>query len=109
MKTTSMRRIGFQILLASSVCLGCLRAGGCLSALGQNFNPCGSILTCDPAEFDLMTMDPTQPNWEYNPTCVIPGLFNCGTPITGLPGAATTTGTTGGGTTNPRAGGLTGT
>lgn len=89
MKTTTKWRTGLQILLATSLCGSIFQVGSCLSSLGRNFNPCGTILTCDPAEFDLMTMDPLQPNYDYNPTCVVPGLFNCTTPITGFPGAGT--------------------
>lgn len=93
MKTNSVRRIGLQILLASSVCGATFGFTGCLSAAAQNFNPCGTILECDPAEWDLMLMDPLTPNYDYNPTCPIPGLLNCEDPISGLTGATTGTGT----------------
>jgi hypothetical protein len=114
MKTNSVRRIGLQILLTSAVCGATYGVTGCLSSAATNFNPCGTILTCDPAEWDLMLMDPTQPNYDYNPTCAIPGLLNCDTPITGLGGVATTgttntntnttTGNRGGTTTGNRGG-----
>ena len=93
MKTNSVRRIGLQILLASSVCGASFGMTGCLSSAVQNFNPCGTVLNCDPAEWDLMQMDPLQPNYDYNPTCPIPGLLNCTDPISGLAGATTGTGT----------------
>lgn len=99
MKTTNKWRTGLQILLATSLCGSVFQVGSCLSSLGRNFNPCGTVLTCDPAEFDLLTMDPLEPDYNYNPTCVIPGLLNCTTPIVGDPGGAATTGTTTTGTT----------
>jgi hypothetical protein len=101
MQTNSVRRIGLQVVLASSVCGATFQLTGCLSSAAQNFNPCGTVLNCDPAEWDLMLMDPLEPNYDYNPTCPIPGLFNCEDPISGLAGAATTTtGTTGNTNTN---------
>ena len=113
MKINNLRRIGLQIVLVSAVCGATYSATGCLSAAATNFNPCGTILNCDPAEWDLLTIDPSQPDYSYNPTCPIPGLFNCSTPISGVPGAAgTTTGTTGTTTTNTNTstrGGTTGT
>ena len=119
MQTKNVRRIGLQLLLASSVCGATYSATGCLSAAATNFNPCGTVLNCDPAEFDLLTIDPTQPNYDFNPTCAIPGLFNCSTPITGVPGAAsaatsstsntnTNTGNRGGTNTGNRGGNNTG-
>jgi hypothetical protein len=97
MKTNSVRRIALQLVLASTVCGATYGVTGCLSAAATNFNPCGSILTCDPAEWDLMLMDTSQPNYDYNPTCPLPGLLNCDTPLVG--GGTSTTGTTTG-TTN---------
>jgi hypothetical protein len=94
MKTNSVRRIGLQILLASSVCGASFGVTGCLSSAVQNFNPCGTVLTCDPAEWDLMLMDPLEPNYDYNPTCPIPGLLNCEDSLSGG-GTVTDTGTTG--------------
>lgn len=112
MTTNSVRRIGLQILLASSVCGASFGLTGCLSSAASNFNPCGTVLTCDPAEWDLMLMDPTQPNWDYNPTCPIPGLLNCDSAISGIGGAVDTTTTnnnntsttSGRGTTNSTSG-----
>lgn len=93
MKTNNVRRIALQLVLASSVCGASYSVTGCLSSAASNFNPCGTVLTCDPAEWDLMRMDSSQPNYDYNPTCAIPGLFNCSDPITGIGGNASTTGT----------------
>jgi hypothetical protein len=91
MKTNSVRRIALQLVLASTVCGATYGVTGCLSSAATNFNPCGSILTCDPAEWDLMLMDTTQPNYDFNPTCALPALLNCDTPLVG---GGTTTGTT---------------
>ena len=93
MKTTTKWRTGRQILLATSLCGSVFQIGSCLSALARNFNPCGTILTCDPAEFDLLTIDPLEPDYDFNPTCVIPGLFNCTPPIS-VGGATSSTDTT---------------
>ena len=47
---------------------------GCAGRVARNFNPCGTILDCDPVEYDLM-MNPF-PDWSLDPTCTIPG--QCG-------------------------------
>jgi len=49
---------------------------GCFEALLM-VNPCGTILNCDP-DFWQFTVYPalTVPNWELDPSCVIPGA--CG-------------------------------
>lgn len=52
----------------------------------NGINPCGTILNCDPVEYDLLTRD--FPNWELDPTCTIPG--QCGT-VWPLVGGTTTT------------------
>lgn len=98
MKNLLRWRTGLQIVLAGSLC-GTMFQAGCLGALGRNFNPCGTILACDPAEFDLLTIDPLEPDYEFNPTCVLPGLFNCSTPISLLGGTGDNTGTGGTGLT----------
>jgi hypothetical protein len=78
MKTNSMRRIGLHLLLTSSVCGATYGVTGCLSAAATSFNPCGTVLNCDPAEWDTLRMG-SLPNYDYNPTCVVPGLgVNCG-------------------------------
>lgn len=102
MNTTKMRRLAIQATLAASVCGTTFQIAGCLSQVGQNFNPCGTVLNCDPTEWDAMFLD--VPDFNYNPTCTIPTLFNCETPISGATGANAdpgtgTTGTTTTGTT----------
>lgn len=113
MTTASKWRTWLQVVLASGLLGVTFGFGGCASAMYQNFNPCGTILNCDNAEFDLLHMDASQPNYEYNPTCVLPALVNCniGSPVNagwtvngpstgvnigaGTGGTAGTTGTTG--------------
>lgn len=41
----------------------------------NSVNPCGTVLNCDPVEYDLLTTD--FPDWNLDPTCTIPG--QCGT------------------------------
>ncbi len=47
---------------------------GCAGRVANNFNPCGTILDCDPLEYDLFTH--RFPDWSLDPTCTIPGM--CG-------------------------------
>ncbi len=110
MKTNTKWRTGLQVFLAIGLCGSAFQVGGCLAALGRSFNPCGTVLNCDPAEFDLITSDPLEPDYDFNPTCVIPGLFNCETPITvgTTPTGQTGTGTTTLGTTTTTTTGTTG-
>ncbi len=117
MRTASKWQVALQLALASALGGTAFQFGGCASAAYNNFNPCGTILNCDPAEWDLIHMDNNLPNFEYNPTCVIPGLLNCSTPIsagftpTGGVTPTPITGTTGttGTTTGTRTGTATGT
>lgn len=95
------RRIRLQtVMLTTTVALGSgwLFQAGCITTLAKNFNPCGTILNCDPAEYDLMMND--WPDWDLDPTCTIPG--QCGGVFPygggGLGGTAGTTASTGGGT-----------
>lgn len=46
----------------------------CLGKVVRNVNPCGTVLNCDPIEYDLLWAD--FPDFERDPTCTIPGL--CG-------------------------------
>ena len=73
---------------------------GCLNKIGRNVNPCGTILACDPAEWDWMMHNRDYPNWSIDPTCTIPG--QCGqwppnSSTVGQTGGTTTGGTTTGG------------
>ena len=52
---------------------------GCGGKLLRNVNPCGTILNCDPLEYDLAFND-HYPNYGADPTCTIPG-FCGGTPF----------------------------
>jgi len=55
--------------------LGCISmAARNLGRLSHNINPCGTILNCDPVEYDLLMN--SFPDWSKDPTCTIPGL--CG-------------------------------
>jgi hypothetical protein len=55
--------------------------------LVNNVNPCGTILNCDPVEYDLLTTD--FPDWDIDPTCTVPG--QCGSIWPGYPGGAADT------------------
>ncbi len=84
---------------------------GCLSKAARNINPCGTILNCNPTEWDWMFHNGDYPDYNADPTCVIPG--QCGTWPPTEPGqlggggsTTTTTGTTTTGTTTT--GGYTG-
>ncbi len=81
---------------------------GCGSKILNNFNPCGTILNCDPLEYDLAFSDGF-PDYDVDPTCTIPGFcdeINVPFPVspgggvgTLVPGGTTGTGnTTGTGT-----------
>jgi len=65
-----------QLVLATAVMGTTFQLGvGCLSRVAQAVNPCGTILNCDPLEYDLAFQD-WVPNYNIDPTCTIPGL--CG-------------------------------
>ena len=85
---------GLRIMLASSL-MGTVFQAGCLGKLASNVNPCGTILDCDPVEWDLMFHD--YPDWDIDPTCTIPGLCGGNWP----PSSTGGTGTTGDTTTTP--------
>ena len=55
--------------------VGSLSCTGMAEKVVNNVNPCGTILNCDPVEYDLLTTD--FPDWDLDPTCTIPG--QCGT------------------------------
>jgi len=52
---------------------------GCGGKILRNVNPCGTVLNCDPLEYDLLYQDHL-PNYALDPTCTIPG-FCGGTPF----------------------------
>lgn len=69
-------RIGVlaALILSSTLLLG-VTCQGVGEKLVNNVNPCGTILNCNPAEYDLVTTD--FPDYDKDPTCTIPG--QCGT------------------------------
>lgn len=81
----------FQVVAASALMGGVYGVEGCASAVLHNVNPCGTILNCDPIEYDNALNDHF-PDYSKDPTCTIPG-FCGGTPFPGTGGA--------GGNTNP--------
>lgn len=103
---TKYRFWTFALRLAMFTSLaGAMSITGCLNKIGRNINPCGTILACDPAEWDWMMHNRDYPNWSVDPTCTIPGQCgqwppNSDTVGSGGGGGGTTTGgTTTGGTT----------
>ena len=64
----------FAALATSIVLLMGVSCEGLGSKLVANVNPCGTILNCNPVEWDLLTTD--YPDWNKDPTCTIPG--KCG-------------------------------
>jgi hypothetical protein len=102
MKRRNFWQAGLQVMLASSLA-GTTFQAGCLGTIARNFNPCGTVLDCDPVEWDFMFH--AFPDWDIDPTCTIPGL--CGgqwPPQTGSGGAVNG----GGGQTGTQTGGTTG-
>jgi len=95
-------QLGLWLLVAAAF-LGSMSQLGCITAMAKNFNPCGTILVCDPYEWDLMMLGDNYPDWDLDPTCTVPG--GCGNgvfPYGGEGGVTepadtttTTTGTTG--------------
>jgi hypothetical protein len=88
---------------------------GCLNKVARNVNPCGTILNCNPAEWDWMFHSADYPDYSADPTCVIPGQCDTTWPPTepgqlgsGSSTTTTTTGTTTGGYTGGYGGGYTG-
>lgn len=70
---------------------------GCASTVLHNVNPCGTILNCDPVEYDNALNDHF-PDYSKDPTCTIPGFCGgtpfpaTGGPIIGAPGSDAGTG-----------------
>ena len=84
----------FQITMATAVLGTAFQPlTGCAGKVLRNVNPCGTILNCDPLEYDLAFQE-NYPDWDADMTCTIPGL--CGTtPDPGGVGGIGTIGTTG--------------
>jgi hypothetical protein len=82
-----------RVVLAALVVSAGMLAGVTCEGLGQklvhNVNPCGTVLNCNPVEYDLLTTD--FPDFSIDPTCTIPG--QCGT-VWPLVGGTTTNTTT---------------
>ena len=76
MSKTRKRRIATMLLMLAPLTATTF-APGCLETALLAANPCGTILNCDP-DFWQFTVYPalTVPNWELDPSCVIPGA--CG-------------------------------
>ena len=89
-----MRRIDkcLRIVLATSLGATFFYAQGCVSTVAKNVNPCGTIIECDPMEYDQLFVDYTRSDWNLDPTCSVPGYCG-GTPFP--PNSTTTTTTTG--------------
>ncbi len=62
-------------LVAALLCGGTLLQVECIGKVVRNVNPCGTILNCDPKEYDFMWQDKF-PDWDIDPTCTIPSM--CG-------------------------------
>ncbi len=61
-------RVVFVLASGTALALSCTGVG---EKVRTNLNPCGTIITCDPVEYDLLTTD--YPDWNLDPTCTIPG------------------------------------
>ena len=79
-------------LFLSAAMTGSFGFTGCTEKVVKNFNPCGTILNCDPVEYDLMMND--WPDWDLDPTCTIPGQCGGVFPYNTTNDNATTTTTT---------------
>ncbi len=75
--------------------MGVLAAGSMLWAIGGTchdvatyVNPCGTILNCDPVQWELAIANTEYPDWSMDPTCSIP--YQCGAnPYSQLSGGIT--------------------
>lgn len=80
-------QVVMRLLLAGG--MGVVFATNCTGVAEKvfnNVNPCGTVLNCDPLEYELLNNN--YPDWSWDPTCTIPG--QCGT----WPPNSTTSGTT---------------
>jgi hypothetical protein len=102
----------FQVMMAATFLGASFALPDCAGTIVRNVNPCGTILFCDPLEYDLAFMQDEFPDWDVDPTCTIPGLCG-GTPFPTEPGTISGTGTilpgAGTGGTDTGVGGDTGT
>ncbi len=105
---------GFGLTLAT-LSIGSLFGGGCslVGNLVKSINPCGTIIDCNPIEYDLLFRGVEAPDFEACPISVFPqdcvGVY----PPTGgggttpvAPAPTPTTTTTTGGNTGGNTGGL---
>lgn len=103
--TTQWRRwrLTLSMIMASSVA-GTVMGTGCLEMAVNNtgrlanyINPCGTILNCDPFEYDLLNT--SWPDYTVDPSCTIPGMCGGTFPFNGGTGTTTNTNTNTGNTT----------
>lgn len=101
MKKSLRLKLTLQAVFAAAFC-GSIFQVGCLGQAVRTFNPCGTVIACDPLEWDLLFAD--APDYDLDATCSIP--FACGVGGTGGNANNNNTGANnrGGGTTNNRGG-----
>jgi hypothetical protein len=94
--TTKWRRwrLTLSMIVATSL-TGTVMDAGCFEMainntgrLANYINPCGTILNCDPFEYDLLTT--SWPDYTKDPSCTIPGLCGGPFPLNGGGGTGTT-------------------
>ena len=64
----------FRILLMFLLCGHMLQGLGCIANAAKWYNPCGTILVCEPLEWEYAVgnLDPYNPNFEECPLSVNP-------------------------------------
>jgi len=81
MKQTTTHLLRALRILAASVVVGSVFGGSCIGlgnlqsvggSLIRSINPCGTILDCNPLEFDLLFNDVTTPDFNECPISVLP-------------------------------------
>ena len=78
MRPFRRRVLGLMMSLAAGGT--CLQVGGCslagLRNFATSFNPCGTILACDPAQYRFIMADITEPGVQpsIDPFCTWPPL-----------------------------------
>ena len=94
-KLEKIFRITFAIVFLGTVC-----QLNCLGTVARQINPCGTIIACDPLEYDYLVYDlpDNAPDWNLDPTCTLPGFCGYSPFPFGTTGTGTTTGTTTGNT-----------